>query len=53
MAECPAHLIGEETLAPCPFQGGNLQVRILVTARHPRVADFQEYLFVPIFRTRK
>jgi len=45
--------ISKNTLAPRPFQGGNLQVRILFAGRYPRIACFHIHLLSVIYGTVK
>src|SRR5439155_6092931 len=45
--------IREDALAPCPFQRGNLQRRVLVIRRDAGIADFHAVIFGLNYRTRK
>lgn len=45
--------LNKDTLAPCFFEGGKLQVRVLIFGRNPRVADVHEANLSLIYGTAK
>jgi hypothetical protein len=53
LAAGTARGVGEDALAPCSFQRGNLQRGILIIRRDAGIADFHAAIFGLNYRTRK
>ena len=49
---CAAGLVGEYALAPCPLQGGKLQVRVLVIGGDATRTDVHASILRLIYDTR-
>ncbi len=49
----PGGLVGNDALAPCFFQGGKLQIGVLVFGRDPRIAYFHGPLLSLFYGTDK